>query len=318
MVHKGSSAKSALGPRHLETGLNPTDTGPVTGPLVSIVVPTYNRADMLPRAVHAALRQTHRQLEVIVVNDGSSDGTADVMNGLADTDARVATYTKRNGGIADTLNFGFARARGGYLTWTSDDNWYEEDAIQGLVEFLEGHPEVAFAYTDMKAVDAHANVTGIMQASDPKDIFGTGYLSACFLYRREVMEQVGTYDPRWPRSQDRDFWIRVSRRFRMERIAATPYRYLRHDESMSGDTEAIMLENARLLAVHSESWRQKRRVKIDVYRQLAKYMWNRSRYWRCLYYLVKAGLLGSPQPIRAGACLRAACYASASTSIRNT
>ncbi len=110
--------------------------------LVSIVIPTYNRAHMLPAAIEACLTQTYKNIEVIVVNDGSTDNTSDVLKKYAVADQRVKAFNKENEGIADTLNYGFERTVGEYVTWTSDDNYYYPEAIESLAWFLNTNPDI--------------------------------------------------------------------------------------------------------------------------------------------------------------------------------
>src|SRR3974390_3024822 len=117
-------------------------------PLVSIVMPTYNRAHMVGQAVDAILGQTYLNLELIIVNDGSRDGTRDVLDEYARRDPRVRVIHKDNEGIPDTVNRGWREARGKYVTWTSDDNLYHDSAIARMVSFLETHGDIALVYTD--------------------------------------------------------------------------------------------------------------------------------------------------------------------------
>jgi len=90
------------------------------------------------------------------VDDGSTDRTGDVMARSAAADPRVRTFRKENGGVADALNFGHARARGAYVTWTSDDNAYYPQAIERMVAFLGEHPDVGMVYTDVRFIDGRA------------------------------------------------------------------------------------------------------------------------------------------------------------------
>src|SRR5438552_1877085 len=101
--------------------------------LVSIVLPTYNRAHFLAGAIRSCLAQTYRNLEVIVVNDGSSDDSSRIVHEFAREDRRVRYVYQQNQKLPAALNTGHRLARGSYLTWTSDDNRFDPDAVELMV-----------------------------------------------------------------------------------------------------------------------------------------------------------------------------------------
>jgi glycosyltransferase involved in cell wall biosynthesis len=109
---------------------------------VSVVLPVYNHASMLPESIQSVLSQTHRDLELIVVNDGSSDGVEAVLDRFAD-DPRVVVLTQPNQQLPSALNNGFAVATGEYFTWTSADNAMLPHQLEVLVRHLEARPEQA-------------------------------------------------------------------------------------------------------------------------------------------------------------------------------
>lgn len=102
-------------------------------PLVSIVVPVYNAAAYLPEMLDSVLGQTYGNLEVVCVNDGSSDASLEVLRTYADRDARVAVIDKPNSGAGDTRNRGIAAATGEYLCFVDSDDFIEPNAIESLV-----------------------------------------------------------------------------------------------------------------------------------------------------------------------------------------
>src|SRR5512137_2512935 len=104
-------------------------------PLVSIVLPTYKRAHVLPHAISSVLNQTYTNLELVIVDDNSPDDTLEVVKLF--NDSRIH-YVKNepNLKLPRALNRGFSLARGEYLTWTSDDNLYAPTAIERMVDAL--------------------------------------------------------------------------------------------------------------------------------------------------------------------------------------
>jgi glycosyltransferase involved in cell wall biosynthesis len=167
-------------------------------PCVSIVLPTYNGADYLDKAIRSCLRQTFSDFEFVVVVDGSVDGTDEILASF--NDPRIEILRKANGGLPQALNTGFERARGRYWTWTSDDNLYESTALELMVAYLEERPGVPMVVADHRLIDSRGTVVGYCRRS-----------AACFLYRAEVARKVGEYRPAFPLVEDVDYWLR--RRF---------------------------------------------------------------------------------------------------------
>jgi glycosyltransferase involved in cell wall biosynthesis len=268
-----------------------------TTPLVSIVVPTYNRADLLPQALDSCLGQTCRDLEVVVVNDGSRDNTEEVLRQYAGRDTRVRFFSKKNEGIADTLNYGHDRARGKYVGWTSDDNLYYPEAIGVMVDYLEGHPDVGLVYADARMIDAGDKVLRIIHAPEPDVMAKKEFLQAAGLYRREVYSTVGGFRRRWVRCQDFDFYIRAHKQFKAAHIPKVLYDYRWHEMSMSGNHEAHMLENAALLASHADCRQERRNVWAGHLGCLGRYCEHRGWFWKSAGYYARA-VLYAPRHLR--------------------
>ncbi|GHU00360.1 hypothetical protein FACS1894186_0690 [Alphaproteobacteria bacterium] len=121
-------------------------------PLVSIIIPVFNGADFLRTAIDGALAQTYPACEVIVVNDGSTDGTEAI---AASYGARVRYFAKVNGGVSTALNLGLAHARGDYISWLSHDDMYTPDKVARQVAALAGaaDPARTVVYSDFRILD---------------------------------------------------------------------------------------------------------------------------------------------------------------------
>tara|TARA_R110002126_G_C10479673_1_gene501787 strand:- start:2862 stop:4475 length:1614 start_codon:yes stop_codon:yes gene_type:complete len=113
--------------------------------LVSIVMPTYNDAKYLNKAIDDILNQTYKNFELIIVNDGSTDNTEDIINNYAKTDDRIKYLKKSNGGTGSALNLGFDNANGEFGTWVSSDDEKTETFVEDLVECLKKNRDVEFA-----------------------------------------------------------------------------------------------------------------------------------------------------------------------------
>lgn len=108
-------------------------------PLVSIIVPMYNAAGCIARCVKSICAQSYKSIEIILLNDGSKDGTLSVCRALAAQDHRIALVDKPNSGAADTRNQGLALAHGRYVQFVDSDDWLAPDFTEKLVTAAETH-----------------------------------------------------------------------------------------------------------------------------------------------------------------------------------
>jgi len=208
-------------------------------PTVSVVLPTYNRAGMLKEAVENVLAQDYPWLELIVVNDGSTDDTPAVLEAI--TDPRLKVVRRENGGIANALNSGFEAATGEYLTWTSDDNRFQPGALRAMARELALDPELHFVFADYRLVreDGSSQVirTGPLSELPERNVVG-----ACFMYRRSLADAVGPYRPEHDLAEDYDWWMRANRAGNLRRLARVLYDYADNPGSLTHKRAAEVAE----------------------------------------------------------------------------
>lgn len=218
-----------------------TPTGRERIRLVSIVLPTYEGDRYLAEAIRSCLTQTYPHLELLIVDDGSRGDIRGIVEANQDARVRYLRHSE-NRGLSAALNTGFGSARGDYLTWTSDDNRYHPEAIERMVEYLEAHPGAGLVYAGCREIDERGTLGGVLAAPPPDSIWTGNCVRACFLYRREVQERVGLYDPELPLVEDYDYWLRTARRFRLARLDAVLYDVRDHRERL---TRTLTLDRMR-------------------------------------------------------------------------
>jgi GT2 family glycosyltransferase len=128
-------------------------------PLVSVVIPTYNRAYCLRRTIESVLAQTHSHLEVLVVDDGSTDQTESLVKSMAAADARVLYGSRQNSGVAAARNHGFRCARGDFVALLDSDDVYQPWKLELAVACMQRDPSVGMIWTDMMAIGAGGQVS---------------------------------------------------------------------------------------------------------------------------------------------------------------
>ena len=191
-------------------------------PVFSVIIPTYNQERFLPAALGSLLDQTYPHWEAIIVNDGSTDATAGVMEKYAYGDGRFRTYHKENGGVASALNEGLRHARGQWICWLSSDDLFEPNKLEVHLEAIDKNPKIRFFYSHFYYLD---DSTGTKTAPDlwnpvPETIFQVSrMLLGPYIHgnsvaiHRSVFEEIGTFDEKLRNGQDFDMWLRISARF---------------------------------------------------------------------------------------------------------
>jgi len=283
----------------------PLTTGPLEkGPLVSIVLPVYNGRRYLRDSINSCLRQTYENWELIVVDDASRDETPSIIAEFVASDDRIRSIRHdKNRKLPAALNTGFAASRGEYLTWTSDDNLYEPEAIALMVESLESNPDVGLVYCDFNRIGPEGEDQGVGRLPGPEAFPENGWVGACFLYRRQVYETIGDYDLELYLVEDFEYFVRVHQRFQMlHRSDVAPYKYRCHPHSLTSTKQArIELQRARAVYRHTLCGAERRRKTARAYCQTAWRVRGTGDYWgACRYYLESFAEVGITLPALVG------------------
>lgn len=259
--------------------------------LVSIVLPTYNGSKYLQKSIESCLAQTYTNIELIIVDDCSTDNSAGVIREFMEKDNRVFYIRNEvNQKLPRSLNTGFERAKGKYYTWTSDDNYYAPVAIAEMVEILEEKNEIGLVYCDYTIINEEGKQEGIKKFGDVnKNMVSWLGCGACFLYKAELHTQLKGYDPSAFLIEDYDFFIRaltITRFYYLERSDLYYYRY--HPASLTSlygfynfDLQKIVVERQlpQLTAVASQKDRALWYRKFAVYYGVSKNNSDRMNYY---------------------------------------
>ena len=164
---------------------------------VTVLTATYNRAHLLAETIRSVLGQTFTDLEYIIVDDGSTDSTARVVQSLAEQDSRIHYVVQPHAGLAATWETLFALAKGEYVAWLSDDDLWDETFLERTIHALDENPDATVAYADyLNLIDEN-----LVPAPEPRRcslsiehlLYGC-FISMCLaLIRRSALKQVRTY-----------------------------------------------------------------------------------------------------------------------------
>jgi glycosyltransferase involved in cell wall biosynthesis len=260
-----------------------TDTG---APLVSVIVPTYNRPEMLAGCLRSILNQTYPNVEIIVVNDGGAD-VKKIIESLNQQNKITSLEHHANRGMAAARNTGIAVAKGKYIAYLDDDDSYLPHHIETLVSFLE-NSDCKAAYTD--AHRAHIKTINGREAVKRRDVpysidFDSDRMliqnyipTLCVMHEKNCLDATGSFDEELTVLEDWDLWIRMSRRYpfahvkkitcefvwrtdgktmssgrrtdfwRTVEIIYGKYRHLTQDKPRVRETQRVYLRNVRIVS----------------------------------------------------------------------
>lgn len=223
-------------------------------PLVSVIVPTFNRPQTLEETIKSILSQTYSNVEIIVINDAGSN-IEDLISSLNSRGTITYIRHDRNRGLAAARNTGIKASRGKYIAYLDDDDVYYPDHVSTLVDSLKSN-NAKVAYTDAyRAHQVEANgkyVTTLKDVPysfdfDPDRILQTNFIPVlCFMHERLILNETGLFDENLKRLEDWDMWIRMSRKYHFIHIKKTTCEFSwRTDGSTMTSASAAEFVNAR-------------------------------------------------------------------------
>jgi len=189
-------------------------------PKVSVIIPTYNRADFICDAIDSVLAQTYKDYEIIVVDDGSTDNTKEV---LKKYDGKIRYFYKENMGVSAARNKGIKEAKGEYIAFLDSDDIWLTNNLETLINAIITSGVFVVTST-VKTIDVHGNILGIKPLlrkgfSIEDKFYNMSYIPpSSVLLRREVFDKAGLFDEAIKAAEDIDMWIRVSANFKVVRI----------------------------------------------------------------------------------------------------
>jgi glycosyltransferase involved in cell wall biosynthesis len=185
-------------------------------PLVSVVMPAYNVAWCIGRAVDSVLAQDFRACELIVVNDGSTDGTRALLEGYG---AAITVINQENRGMSAARNAGIRRARGTYVAFLDADDWWLAGKLARQVELMHGRPEIGFSSTTVRVEDDDGRLLNLWRCPNGStEILATLFAQnaaiaggcSAVMARRELLDRVGLFDESLRGFEDPDLWMRLA------------------------------------------------------------------------------------------------------------
>lgn len=193
-------------------------------PNFTILVPSYNQAHFLPTALNSLLAQTHSNWEAVVINDGSTDTTAQVAEAFAVRDHRIRVFHQQNGGVANALNAGLSKARGEWICWLSSDDLFEPYKLTVHMDAIRCNPECLFFHSGYSCLDETTSVKAQVPVYDStdRDLQVLNFFRSCWVHgnsfaaHRSIFGQIGGFvQGSYHNAQDFEMWLRISTHYEL-------------------------------------------------------------------------------------------------------
>lgn len=235
----------------------PSEPYPV---MASVVIPVLNRAKYIGNAIERVLEQTFQDFEIIVVDNGSTDGTVEIVQEYAKKDPRVRLIRGTGQCIASALNDGIRAARGKYICQLDSDDEYVPTTLEKMIAHLESHPKCGLAISYYELMDENRNkIPGIEPVTHKgysrNQILRRDGAGALRVFPKVVLEEMGLYDEQnyGNFGEDYDMVLKVGEKYDVDRVHEVLYRYRRHSDNTDVTRDPLMKirnkNNARLAAL---------------------------------------------------------------------
>lgn len=226
-------------------------------PLVSVVIPVYNGEAFVAQAIESVLAQTWSNVELIVVNDGSTDRSAEVVANYAD---RLVLIEQENRGVAAARNAGMQQARGAFVALLDQDDWWRPEKLARQVPLMLANPRIGLVHTAVDHYDQsrgewvgplnpQARPDRLVGFCFPRLLMDNQIYNSTVLLRAEVLRQVGLCDLsiRGNTVQDYDLWLRIARHWELAYVPEPLVVFRIHGTHGTWDRQRMLSEEARLL-----------------------------------------------------------------------
>jgi len=214
--------------------------------IVSVMMPAYNAEIYIAQAIESVLAQSYMQWELVIVNDGSTDNTAEIVKEF--DDPRIIYIYQENLGLSAARNTGIRNSRTEIIALLDSDDLWEPEFLEIMLGLIERHPDAAAVYCGFQYIDAQGQDIGIPSCKviPPETVYETficegNWLAPCaVVFRRRLAQEVGLFDESLMAVEDADLWIRLSALHHFIGLPKVLVKYRRHDSNMSKDPHRMV------------------------------------------------------------------------------
>jgi len=264
-------------------------------PEVSVIIPTYNRADKIFSTITSVIKQTFTDIEIIIVNDGEDDKSVqDVIDKFDDKRIRLLRNQRKKGSNG-ARNTGLENANGKYIAFLDDDDsWYPDKIQKQIIKFNESSKKVRFVYSGFE-IESIEKPGFSRKIFPPKKgyvaneiISGNFVGSPTPLIDISVFAETGPYDENLQSSQDWELWIRISEITEFEYVDEVLAKYVIHGNQISTDLNKKIISFDYIMKKHSNLYKKNKKAFASIYKKTAVLSLMNGRIKNCRERIIKA------------------------------
>jgi len=223
-------------------------------PLISVIIPTYNRMQYICETIDSVLEQTYKNIEIIVVDDGSIDNTKDVLSRYG---SKISYIYQNNAGPSAARNNGIKQSNGELLAFLDSDDIWLQQKLEKQLELIQQSPDIGLVSCGSYDIDSSGNIIGepfiqrnyksrelLVKALILRNVVGGGSFP---LIRRECFDKLGLFSEDIIICEDRDMWIRIAKRYEIKFIEEPLIKYRIHETNLNKDVTRIKNSTRKLI-----------------------------------------------------------------------
>lgn len=232
-------------------------------PLVSVIIPVYNGQNYLGEAIRSCMEQSYKNLEIVVIDDGSQDDTKQIVNDLMLEDTRLIYFKKENGGVGSALNYGLGKIHGEYFTWLSHDDRYKENKIKEQLSESKKYLSNTILHCNYSLIDKNSHIINQVDTlkynylgieKNPLYALYQSSINGCCLFipRSIFSREDFKFNENLLTTQDYDLWYRVFQKINLVHINKNLVEYRIHDQQDSQKSPHLIEENENLWSLFAK------------------------------------------------------------------
>ena len=271
--------------------------------MISIIIPAYNAEKYLANTIQSVINQTFTDWELIIINDGSTDGTLELINNFKDKDSRIKVFSHENAGVAHSRNRGIAEAKGEFIAFLDADDLWTIDKLEIQLKALQENSYASVAYSWVDYIDeagkflypgSHITVNG---DAYPKLLINNFLENGSNpLVRREALAKVGDFDVNLPPAEDWDLYLRLAREYEFVAIPRPQILYRLCTNSCSANITKMETQALRVIEkAYNQTPESLQYLKRETLAKLYEYLLfrtlesnpQRQQFWKAGKYFAK-------------------------------
>ncbi len=249
--------------------------------LVSVIIPAYNAAKYIAETMNSVLQQTYQQLELIIVNDGSTDNTLQILEEFKKSNDCIKIINKSNSGVCDSRNTGAKEAKGNFITFLDSDDVWDTTFLENCISIFETDKSVHAIYTKGQYINEHSEkLDKFIEAKTIRGVsdvlaWKRGFVAtpSCTIFRSSVRKDIGDWDANLTTAADQDYFMRIATKYSITAIDKVLFFYRVHDNNMHQNI-AVMEKDHVLV------------FKKAVANKLFKSFWFKQKCFSNLYWIL--------------------------------